>query len=311
MKSVLLLVILIELTMVQITNAQNDNNITGTYSLGSGNPEGGSHLLVFEDGTYVILYFGGIQTGQWKRISGNEYQFVPANKGIYELYGRHDKNLADEETRISFNGFEDGETFVYVGVQEDKTLTMRRVFNSEIQSYSYPYVNTFKTKGDIISFMHKDYAQKPMVTYKNPEDYNDFIAFFNGQNHRNESQAFFATFKDNILNMEEGVSPQRVPFDEDDEEIDEIRALAKQVMNREVIYTNPLYNYFEGDINEFHVFNRQKGAYLDEEYYQEGEEFIESDESYDSMSIIYAFNVLNDFTIKAVKHRIDADSIFK
>jgi hypothetical protein len=281
------------------------------YSLGSANPEGGSKLLVFKNGIYAILYFGGIQAGQWKFVRDNVYQFTPADKGVFELYGRQDKNLQDQ-IRISFNGFENGDTFVFPGEADDKIYSLKRVFNEGANGFSYPYVHNFKTKAAFISFLHKDFAniRHNQVTFKIPKDYNDFVAFFAGQEHEQESRPFSATFKDNRLYLEEGRSPKRLAFSEDDEEIEEIRSMAMELINREILYLNPSYNHFEEDIDRNHVFDEQKGAYIDEEYYQEGEELLISDQSFDSMAIIYAFKAVKNFSTETIKYEIDEGSIF-
>ena len=294
--------------MVNATNAQNNTDIAGMYALVSSSPEGGSQLIVLENGKYAIMYFGGIQVGNWELAQGDVYRFAP-NPGTnqFELYGRHNKNLSNE-TKILFNGFENGETFMHAGATKDGSYRMKRIFNSGANGYSFPYVHTFKTTGDIIAFMSKNHHQDThsFATFKNPEGYNDLVANFAGENHVRESRPFTATFKYDKLYFEDDNYSQRSPLDED-----EIRELIDQEMNRETLYFNRSYNRFEDDIHEYHVFNEQKGAYIDTEYYEDGEEHIKSEESFDSMSIIYAFEALKDYTTGPVKYSIDENAIFQ
>lgn len=297
--------------MVEATNAQD--NIVGMYSLGGASPEGGSHLIVLENGKYAIMYFGGIQAGNWEHTQNNVYRFTPnPSKNQFELYGRHNKNLG-EEIRVQFNGFENGETFIHLGAANDEVYTMKRVFNIGANGFSFPYVYTVKSKGDVISFMSKSYHQggNTFATFKGAQEYNDFVANFFGEDHVSESRPFTATFKEDRLYFEDDNGSPRSPLDEDDEEITEIMELIAQEMDREMVYFNPSYNRFGGDINEYHVFNEEKGAYIDEEYYDEGEEDIASEDSYDSMSIIYAFKVLKDRTTEPVEFIIDENPIFQ
>ncbi len=300
-----------------ITNAasaQNNSDLAGTYALGGSNPEGGSHLLVFESGEYAITYFGGMQCGHWKhkKIKENKVWFTPnSSKKQFEVFGRLDKTLKGQ-TRIQFNGFENGETFIHVGDAQDQEDIWKRVFNVGANGFSFPYVHTFEAPGDTIAFMakHHDQRSSSFFTFLNHEGYNDFIAYFTGAENENQSP-FSAKFKEDKLYFSVDEFSQRTPFDDDDEDIQYIRELMVQEMNREILYLNPMYNLFTDDISTNHIFNEEKGAYIDEEYYQEGEEFLINEDSFDSMSFIYAFKALNDYHTEPVKIKIEDKPIFQ
>ncbi len=318
MKKTKLLIITI-IIMTNITNAQNKNDISGTYSLGSTSPEGGSHLIVLENGYYAIMYFGGMQTGKWELTKDTIYRFSPTIKeNTFEFLGRHNKDLKDH-TKIFFNGFENSETFIQLRTSKEEEYSMQQVFNTDANCFSFPYVHTFNTKANTISLMFDSYGEGrcPIITFKNPEGYNDFVATFI-EVEPSEARPFFASFKDDTLYFDDYDS-QRTPLEEDDEEIEFIKNMIDKETNRDTIYLNPFYNMFGGpdseeedqDIHEHHVFNEQKNAFIDAEYYVEGEEHIKSDESFHNMSIIYAYKSLKEFSKESIKFKIDENPIFQ
>ncbi len=316
-KNSLLLIIII---MSSIANAQNSPNIIGLYNLGSPSPEGGSHLFVLENGNYAIAYFGGVQTGKWKITEDNIFKFTPNIKeSKFELFGRHNKGL-NGNTKIYFSDFENSETFIQLRIVREEETTMQRVFNTDANCFSYPYVYTFKTIANSISFMSIQYGDtnNSIITFENPHKYNDFVANFIEIDNFS-AQPFFATFKDDKLYFEENDFTHRTPLDKDDEEIGFIKSIIDMESNRDTIYLNPLYNMFgqpdsdEGkqNIHEHHVFNEQKNAFIDTEYYVEGEENTISDDSFENMSILYAYNTLKEYTKKSLKYKINEKSLFQ
>jgi len=295
--------------MVNITNAQN-NNLIGLYSLGSSNPEGGSHLFVLENGKFAITYFGGIQTGNWELVKENTYRFSPNTKqNEFELYGRHNKAISNE-VKIFFNGFEEGETFVGVGSKEKEACIMNRVFNLDANCFSFPYVHTFKIKGDSISFM-SDEGEKdnPIVTFSNPENYNDFVALFHKR--ESESEPFLAKFAENKLYFNDGSYVERSHLPEDGEDIEFIREFTEQDRTPDYMYFNPFYNMFDDDINKHYVFNDGKNAFIDKRYYTEGDEYLDPENSFDNMSIIYSFKILKSFSSESIKYKVNEKPLFE
>ncbi len=308
--------------MSNLANAQNVPDIMGLYSLGSSSPEGGSHLFVIENGNYAITYFGGIQTGKWEFTEDNIFKFTPnIQESKFELFGRHNEDL-NGTTRIFFGGFENSETFIQLRTVPEEEYTMQRVFNRKANCFSHPYVNTFKTTANNVSFMSIQYGDddtnRSIITFKNPEGYNDFVANFI-EIDSYEAEPFMVTFKDGKLYFEEDDFSDRTPLDEDGEDIQFIKNLIDMEANRDNIYFNPSYNMFgqldddEGqqDIHEHHVFNKQKNAFIDIEYYVEGVEYINSEESYEDMSIIYSYSALKEYSKKSIKYNINEKSLFQ
>ncbi len=305
--------------MVNIASAQN-NNIVGLYNLGSSSPEGGSHLMILKGGDYAITFFGGIQTGKWNLTKGNVYRFSPnVKESKFELFGRYNKDLKDS-TKIFFRGFENSEMFIQLRTTKEEEYSMQQVFNTDANCFSFPYVHTFKTNANSISLMFDSYEQgrSPIITFKNPEGYNDFVANFR-EVESSEARPFFATFKDDMLYFKNNNYSQRKPLDEDGEDVTFIKKIIDKEKDNDILYLNPSYNMFGGpdseeenqEIHEHHTFNKQKNAFIDTKYYIEGEENIKSNDSFHNMSIIYAYNILKEFSKESVRFKIDKKPIFQ
>lgn len=310
--------------MLNIANAQNSPNIVGQYNLGSSSPEGGSDLFVLENGNYAITYFGGVQTGKWKIIEENFYKFSPnIRESKFELFGRYNKDLKGN-IKIFFNGFENSETFIQLRTEKEEDYIMQRVFNIGANCFSHHYEHTFRTIANSISFMSIQYgdddSNRSIITIKNPEGYNDFVTNFIEVDSY-EAEPFLTTFKDNKLYLgNEGDFSERTPLDEHGEDVEFIKRIIDMESNRGTIYLNPSYNMFgqlddgdesQQDIYEHHVYNEQKNAFIDNEYYVEGAENIISDDTFENMSILYAYNALKEYTKKSVKYKINEKSLFQ
>jgi hypothetical protein len=306
MKNIL---ILLGICMTNISNAQNSDNIEGVYNLGSSSPESGSHLIVLANGRYGITYFGGVQLGKWHLIEGDVYEFTPINDSEFELYGRHSKNLGNR-TRIFFNGFENGETLIGLNSEKEDELKMDRVFNTDANCFSFPYVYTFEAKSNKLSFLAiEDYSDAEITTFSNPEGYNDLIANFNESDEH--ADPFEVLFKEEKMYFSEEKYSARDPFEEDDEDMGFLLSIINKTDSKDEIYLNPAYNRLEGNINDSHVFNEQKGAFIDANHYVEGDEDVDSDNSYDNMSIIYRFEALNDYRQEEINYKINKKSLFQ
>jgi hypothetical protein len=304
-----------------MVNAQNSTDIAGLYNLGFSSPEGGSHLFVLENGDYAITYFGGIQTGKWESIKENHFKFTPHIKeNTFEIFGRHNKDLQGE-TKIFFNGFENSETFIQLKVEKDEQNIMQRVFNLDANCFSYPYIHTYKSIANSISFMaiNNQYndTNPSIITFENPNGYNDFIVNFIEVNYY-EAQPFIAKFEEDELIFNENNAKGRISLSEVAEDVEFIKKMIEKESDRDIIYLNPCYNFFghpeyeeDQDINDHHVFNEQKNAYIDTEYYKEGVDYTNSEEFFEDMSIIYGYSALKDYRKKIEKYKIDENSLFQ
>lgn len=306
--------------MSNLSNAQNSPNIIGAYNLGSSSPEGGSHLIVLESGDYAIAYFGGVQTGKWNISEGNNFIFTPNNKeSKFEIFGRHNKDLKGE-TKIYFNSFENSQTFIQLKKEEEKEeLTMQRVFNKGANCFSYPYISTFKTIANSISFTYIKYGDtnRTISTFENPDGFNDFIANFI-EVEKFSARPFFASLKNNHLYFEDETISKRTPINKDSEDIQFIKKIIDTELNQDTLYLNPSYNVFDifdGDkgqklLDNSYVYNEQKNAFIIPKYYVEGSEY-NSEKSFEDMSIIYFYSNLKMHQKNADTYKINEKSLFE
>lgn len=293
--------------------AQNNTNITGVYTLGSA-PEGSSLLWVLENGKYAITYFGGVQVGSWKK-KDQKFEFNPAVKeDKFELYGRKSKHL-EVKSRIFFSGFEDTDVFVgFTNLREP--LKMKRVFNEDANCFGFPYVHTLDKIPGIISFMYAVNGKESVVyTFENPLGYNDFAVLNYVRSTQSEEMSFTAVYKDNrlqILNNYSGDndSYEKKPLPQEGEDIDFLTEItSKDMTSPETIYYNPSYMNFEGKPGEFYEYNDEKGVYIIPDYYEEGDEYDDSEDSFDKMTVIFPFQTIKPVK-EAKKYQLDNASIF-
>lgn len=306
-----------------MNNTQYNLEIAGVYPLKSSSPEGGSHLFIIENGAFAVAYFGGIQIGKWKGIKDDVIEFTPNNQeSTFELFGRHDLDLKGR-SKVCFNGFENGETFIEFGVSNEEKNKVQRVFNSDANCFSYPYVHIYESTAKSIALMALDYENEDtkasIITFDNPKGYNDFIINFNEVNPF-EGEPFIAKFKDNTLLFNEEESIERTPLEDVKEDVEFIQKYIEASSNKDTLYLNPCYREFgqlddEGEtlpgINEYHVYDEQKNAYIDTETYSESVDYTNPDESYDDMSIIYAYLVMKDCSVKEVDYTINESPLFQ
>lgn len=294
--------------------AQNNTDIAGVYTLGS-SPEGSSLLWVLENGKYAITYFGGVQVGSWKK-KDNTFEFKPAvRENKFELYGRKNKKLKGQ-SRIFFSGFED--TDVFVGfTNEGEALKMKRVFNEDANCFGFPYIHTLDKTPGIVSFMYVHNGKESVVyTFKSQQKYNDFVVLNYVRSVQSEETAFTAVYKENslqILNNYGGDndSYDKHPLPKEGEDIDFLMEVTGISMaSPETVYYNPSFMNFEGNPEEFYQFNDDKGAYIDPEYYEEGDEYNDSEDSFDKMSVIYPYQAIKPVKEEAKKYQLDDTSIF-
>lgn len=306
--------------MTKTASTQSNLNIIGAYNI-----ESGVQLSIIENGDYAIIHFGGIQTGKWQVADNDTVHFTPNKKNTFELYGRHNKDLKGD-TKIFFSGFENAQTFIQLNPIKKHEYTLQRIFNIDANCFSFPYVHTFSTNANNILLMTKEYDQKrgKIMTFKNPENYNDFMTVFTDQEEI-EVLTFSALFKDNTLYFENQFYPsfsdsERLPLEEDSEEIKFIRKFMVTEANKDTFYVNSSYNVFGGiendeehqDIHKHHQFNIEKNAFINTKNYVEGEEYTNNDNSFHNMSIIYAYKILKNFRLQeSESYKIEDKSLFQ
>lgn len=291
-------------------------DIVGTYDRSHhGDPQGASKLFVLKDHKYVIVFFGGAQTGTWNIGEDSLVTFEPAvTKERFTIYGRHNKDLGDS-TRIGFMDFTSEDTFIHFGDPGKEKPVMKKVFNDSPNCLSFPYLYKYKGVAPQISFVNKPYqregdevAVQDLYTFQNPEHYNDFIAYFFKEARR--KRPLTAIAKKGRLYFEEDDSEEKGPLPDRKEELDMIMAVSHIEVNPAEVYFNPFYGQYEKDVKNDklnYTYNEAKGAYISPGNYKEGEEYKKDDESFNRMYIIYAFKAIQPSA--KVKRPYDIDQV--
>src|SRR5690606_30735101 len=127
--------------------------------------------------------------------------------------------------------------------------------------------------------------------------------------------SFTAIYKDNnlqILNNYGGENDayDKHPLPKEGEDIAFLMEVTSiDMATPEVIYYNPSFMSFEGNPEEFFEFNDEKRAYINPEYYKEGDENDDSEDSFDKMTVIFPYQAIKPVK-EAKKYQLDNESIF-
>ncbi len=281
-----------------VAMAQDTGAIYGKYNRGvKGDPQGASYLYVLKNHRYVIVFFGGAQTGIWELSKNNLVTFTPRTPAArFQLYGRHNPDQKDS-TRICFQRFSDEETFIGTIGVEMATPLLQRVFNPDPNCFSYPYVYCFPgVKKDFV-FADKPYGNGDMpeasllYPFQNLEGYNDFIAAYFTPH--GEYRPFMARLTPKGLAFsEEDIAPAGAIDAEEEREF--LDAFNNANPDPDTVFFNPRYNEapdVSGDTLNY-TYNSKKQAYVSPMNYTEGEEYEKDADDFNRMNIVYPFRRL-------------------
>lgn len=175
--------LLLVVTCINFTFGQmaDQSKITGVYYFSSGNPEGGTSLIVFPENTFVIAYFGNMISGSWE-LKGQVVYFHPnIEKAPFVLYAR--KNDTLKNTRVLFKGFDRGNPAYINSSPSEKG--MQPVFNEDANCFSPPYVYESKEKLINLSAALADNyipdGEFELITFDTLGVFNDFILYKNSK----------------------------------------------------------------------------------------------------------------------------------
>ncbi|MCB0485266.1 MAG: hypothetical protein KDC47_03620 [Flavobacteriaceae bacterium] len=214
------------------------SKIVGIYYFPSGNPEGGSSLIVLPDHTFVQTYFGGMIHGTWK-VEANNISFKPyVESDPFVVYVRKTDTLTN--TKISFEGFENGMPS-YVNFKLNKVVStkMKRVFNEDANCFSYPY--EYEVKGIIeeihlaVPLGHWHNNQFNKVTFA-VDDYNDIVIINNPV--KSDVTQFVAQIQANGLQFNGKLVARKELQDIGEEDIIFIKAFVMKKPFEDTIYKN-------------------------------------------------------------------------
>ncbi|UOB18895.1 hypothetical protein [Abyssalbus ytuae] len=291
-KFLLVLVLFVKVSMGQI----NEQNITGQYSLGSSSPEGGSSLIIMEQGTYAIAYFGGIQVGKWKFLKDGRIEFAPFSKPIFELYGRTNRELK-KSAMVSFENFENGDVYAGFHQKDEPWIKLNRVFNEDANCFAYPYVYNLKRVPEQLIFMFKIYYpdKNEVRVFNNNAGYNDFIVINNSHTYLHSLKTMTAVFNEGMLTFEDGKTTVKRDLDENSEDMLFLKQYISQVFNDvQKIYVNKSYNLFEGNLPAYYEYDKKNNIFIDTQAIPKANKGGESSMKYDDFSKIYEYKKLKE-----------------
>lgn len=176
-------VLLLGLTLINVTFGQmaDQDKITGVYYFSSGNPEGGTSLIVYPENKFVIAYFGNMISGTWE-LRGQVVYFHPnIEKEPFVLYAR--KNDTIKNARVLFIGFDRGNP-AYVNFS-NSVKGMQAVFNEDANCFAPPYVYESNEKLINLSAALADNyipdGKFELITFDTLGVFNDFILYKNSE----------------------------------------------------------------------------------------------------------------------------------
>lgn len=299
--TLLLLTIFLSLSIQAQMNTINTDSLPGRYHRsGGGDPLGGSDLFILPDNRFVVTYFGGAISGQW-RLNDKMVIFTPtAASQPFQLFGRHNPKLGDT-TRIFFQGFQDDETFIRLNFQPGDTASMQRVFNISPNCFGFPYVTTFPGKTANIALACKPYIDsredeattQPIYKFSNTQNYNDFTVFY--MSARKAPRGFRVLPKDNRVYFSETSYAEKRPLPQSGEDHEFIQQLAVRKAETDTVFFNPWYKQAPHSLVQ-DTFNykyiAERDMYINFLNYKEEDEYIKGEDGFNNMFVVYPFHIL-------------------
>lgn len=224
------------------------------YKEVSGRYGGSDGVCLFDDGRFMLYGYATVVFGSYG-FEKDYILFYPDKPEHFEVYAWKNKSIGDS-TRIYFQGFEEGTTFVQFDKQQ-----VKRVFNEDVNCFNAPYILTEgKVPADITLFEKADaedsYTNKPVTAwqYSIDKSYNDFIFLYN-KPHR-----YYNSFSGRIEQVEKDVEVLRLsanfgdrklgkhPAADEDNDWQEIlqwkEGYDQSKVHKDEMYANRMYNIF-------------------------------------------------------------------
>ena len=206
-----------------VNSFSQDDEIIGSYYMSSGNPEGGTTLIIMPNNSFVVAYFGGLRKGTWE-LNDDTYQFNYHTEPKVVLYGRQNPNLMDS-IAVSMSLDSDGDFAVRFKIEGN--VPFQPIFNQNANCLSHPYI--YQQKGALHNLeiytpdLRDTYEEtkenlSEIYSFKNTEAYNEFI--LSGLSEEYSEAGFFqATYATGILTLNDG--EDRIEKSENYDAIDE------------------------------------------------------------------------------------------
>ncbi|WP_121906808.1 hypothetical protein [Ulvibacter antarcticus] len=230
----------------------NENDITGSYYMSSGNPEGGTNMIVMPNNTFVVSYFGGMRKGTWE-LKDNKYKFTYHVEPKFVLYGRHNTNLQDT---VMVNMSVDANKELAIRFNSDSVGAFSPIFNKGANCFSYPYIykqhetiNILDAYAPNLNYYHEgEISNSPeFYSFRIKEAYNDFILVGLSSEY-SRAGSFNAVYKDGIMDIEnQGKVKKSIDYkDIGEEDLLYIQEYTKtEILPKLLEYGNEFFPYYE------------------------------------------------------------------
>lgn len=191
-------------SFTSLLSSQNDSTeVVGSYYISSGNPEGGTNIIVMPNNTFVVGYFGGMRKGTWKKQDG-KYIFTYHVEPQVVLYARNNLSIKDSvSVQIGLDGSKD--FALRFNASENTPFTP--IFNENPNCFSYPYVHKLDNALNTLDVLipnkgYDNYGEiielNKIFGFKITEDYNEFIVAGLSDEY-SEPGSFLATYENKSL----------------------------------------------------------------------------------------------------------------
>jgi len=232
--------------------SQSTAEITGSYSMSSGSPEGGTSLIVLPDHTFVQVYFGGIQKGTWEVVA-EQYTFTYHEEPRLVLYARKNPTIKDSVTVRMAIDEHNGLAFRFNGGTK---TAFTPVFNENANCFDYPYIyshNGTLLQVDALINDSRGYDQgelkqpQDIYNFDMLRDYNEFMVAGLPSAY-SKGGSFTATLENNILHINGSKSVRKGQEYKDINKEDLLyieNHVASEILPKLLEYGNEFFPYYE------------------------------------------------------------------
>lgn len=230
-----------------------------------------SGICLFEDGKFMLYGYATMVFGSYG-FEKDYLLFYPDQLPRFQLYANHNPTLGDS-TRINFRGFEEGKTFVQFGND-----SIQHIFNENANRFDSQ--NSYQQFKRIPSFeftVQPEYFEIDTAyhtfQYRNDQNFNDFIAFYNKPQRAREnfSGSLYLIDGNKLAIRLSNYGGQKGFLRESQVDSTEKRWLETLTMKREydriesieppTLFVNAVYNIFYPDLEDY-IFNKTENSYM-------------------------------------------------
>ena len=219
-------------------------------------------LIISSDNKYVKYNGLELEKGTWRIY---KEKFLHLNQDKYKqpfmIYGRHNLAIGDSTKTNFASEFSGGsQMYIHYGKPQGKLTKFRPILNANYNCMKFPNVATVAKKHNEISIADKyditnlnfktiiDNNHLQTYTFKNPENYNDFIIYETVKIHNSFSKRFVIDDGKLILERDQIFKKGTIPLPNTDEFYDYLfKEFSKKTVYPTAVYYNLYGNAFNND----------------------------------------------------------------